>query len=97
MNTAHSSLSNGVGYATDGLNLLFIKLYDVGSENKGIFFWLWWITIAYWIGYMFIWQVIKMDWWVIKKVKEKLKYYIDRRRLKWTGEKILNKQQQKVG
>jgi len=80
MDLVNNTLIDVAGFISNKSGDLFTKLYDIGTSKPTIFFWLWWITIVWWIGYMFLWQIFKMDWWVIKTIKSKVSDYYKRKR-----------------
>lgn len=68
MYTIGNGLQIGFNYLLNSLGSLFITIYDVGSSRPIIFYWLWWITLAWWIGYMFVFKMLKSSWWTIREL-----------------------------
>lgn len=67
---ASNSIEKGLNYSSqiisNSVNYLFIKLYDLGSSKPRLFFWLWWITLIWWIGYMFLFKMFKTSFLTIR-------------------------------
>ncbi len=52
------SLSLAFDLVLDSFNYLVMKLYDLGSQKPTLMFWIFWISILYWIGYLYIYKIL---------------------------------------
>lgn len=76
LDSAKISLNNANEILVEAFKKLFIILYELGSKDLNILWiykiklgkFIWITTLIYWLGYLFLWKMFKLDIWVINNI-----------------------------